>query len=161
MINHPIPIRALLEHLDGTPFPISSSDGLRYALRRNAAVQSFAESIRSGAVEESDIRSLVNWILADFRAGARLKYALELAALAVALEGWHTLYSDEYINELAELRLSELEPGPSVARAVRKARSGDAQQSEKSIRFTLLPGGVKRSSHFASLSDAVSIYASA
>lgn len=113
--------RTLLNQLTSDSFVLSAGiiatpEALRHFLLRSKEVHEVRNALRQGAITEETIRELVSSLMKDFRVGTRFEHELALAALAVVLERWATDFAEEFLLDLAKLKLAEMPLGIRVAR---------------------------------------------
>jgi hypothetical protein len=104
---------------------------LRRFLLRTSAVRGIREAIRQGVVDEGMIREFAERLLASFRVGVRFEHEVALAALAVVLERRATDFAEEFLLDLAKLRLAEMPLCIRVARECLKNRASIAQNKTR------------------------------
>jgi hypothetical protein len=95
---------------------------LRIALQRSRAVREIATALRRCEISERMVRTFVNSLASEYQEGKRLSGDLALAALAVALKQIPTDYAEEFLYDLARLRLAEMTTSIRVARECLKNR---------------------------------------
>jgi hypothetical protein len=95
---------------------------LRLALQRLPGVKRLEIALRRGEITEEMIRNFAGALAAEFQEGTRLPGDLALAALAVVLEQRPTAFAEEYLCDLARLRLAEMTTSSRVARECLKNR---------------------------------------
>ena len=81
---------------------------VRRRLLMSRDVRHLAAALRFGAITENMIRELVSSIMSEFSRGRRLPNDLALAAIAVVLELAPTDFAEEYLHDLARLKLAEM-----------------------------------------------------
>jgi hypothetical protein len=128
--------RKLLDELTSDSFVLSvgflSTPGtLRRFLLRSREVREVREALRQGAIDEDVIRAFVSRLLTGFRVGVRFEHEMALAALAVVLERRTTDFAEEFLLDLAKLRLAEMPLCIRVARECLKHRVTIAQNKAK------------------------------
>lgn len=117
----------LLEQLTFNDFYLSLGfilppPSMRRLLLASKEVQRVQESLRSGEITEAMIRDFVASLMGSLKKGLRFPHDLALASLAVALERRPTDFAEEYLCDLARLRLAEMSTSISVARECLKQR---------------------------------------
>lgn len=110
----------ILESLKSDEFAISvafldTPAVLRKALLRTREVWAVREALRQEAITDDTIRRFVNGLLRDLHRGERFAHELAISALAVVLETWSTKFADEFLRDLAKLRLAEMSSCVRVA----------------------------------------------
>lgn len=95
---------------------------LRRHLQRLRWVRSIHVAVRLGAIRGEHVRAFATEATRDFRPGELLANEAGLAALAVALESCPYEFAEEYLHELARLRLAEVGTAVRVARECLRAR---------------------------------------
>jgi hypothetical protein len=89
---------------------------MRIGLQREPTVRQITMAIRRGEISEAMIRRFVNSLASEFQEGRSLPGDLAFAALAVALEQILADYAEEFLCDLARLRLAEMTVSIRVAR---------------------------------------------
>ena len=95
---------------------ITSAAGLRRFLYKSQVVQDLRRAIGSGIITESAIRRFVERLSNDFEKGKQFPHELAFAALAVALEERRTDFVEEFLLNLARLKIIEITVCPLIAR---------------------------------------------
>lgn len=95
---------------------ISTAEALRVFLRTRSELASVKRAIDNSVLSPSDIIKYVSGLLRSFRPGERFADDITLAAIAVILENVPGGVADEYLKNLAGLRIQELPMAPRVAR---------------------------------------------
>lgn len=116
---------------------------LRRRLQRIRRVKSITKAIRLGVISETDVRSFTEDVALNFQAGVVLHGEVALAALAVALETCPQDFAEEYLCDLARLKVSELGLAIRVAQECLTARLA---QPKNAIRQFSFPVRGRRSS---------------
>ena len=101
---------------------LSTPGALRRQLLRSNEVRKVHEAIRQGAITEETLREFVSSLLVTFHVGERFEHELTLAALAVLLENRPTKFAEEFLLDLAKLKLAEMPLCIRVARECLKQR---------------------------------------
>jgi hypothetical protein len=119
--------RRLLDQLATDDFAlsvglVSTPAALRHAMSSSKEVRDIREGMWQGVVTEETICEFVSSLMVDFRAGQRFEHELALAALAVVLERRPTDFAEEFLFDLAKLRLAEMPFCIRVARECLKHR---------------------------------------
>jgi hypothetical protein len=128
--------RKLLDELISESFVVSvgflSTPGtLRRFLLRSREVREIREALLQGAIDDETIRKFVSGLLAGFRVGARFEHEIALAALAVVLERRATDFADEFLLDLAKLKLAEM---PLCIRVARECLKEKVTRSQNKTR---------------------------
>jgi len=113
---------------------ISTPGALRLSLLHAKEVREVRDSLRQGAITEETIREFVSVLLAGFRVGQRFEHEMALAALAIVLERRATDFAEEFLLDLAKLRLAEMPLCIRVARECLKHRMTMTQNTSKDFR---------------------------
>lgn len=121
---------------------LSTPTTLRRQLLRSKEVREVREALQQGAITEKTIREFVSSLLASFRVGARFEHELALATLAVVLERRPSDFAEEFLLDLAKLKLAEMPLCIRVAReclkhrpTVTRNKTGTFQPWARSSRF--------------------------
>ena len=127
---------SVLDHLKSEEFALSvgfpaTPIALCQVLRRTEAVHNLRRCLEQGAVSEETIRAFVSALLAGFRVGQRFEHETVLAALAVVLERRPTDFAEEFLLDLAKLKLAEMSRCIRVARECLKHRVTITQNKGK------------------------------
>jgi hypothetical protein len=128
--------RKLLHELISNSFVLSvgflsTPVALRRLLLRSKEVREIRNALRQGAISEETIRQFVSSLLAGFRVGQRFEHEMALAALAVVLERRATDLAEEFLLDLAKLKLAEMPLCIRVARECLKHRVTMTQNTSK------------------------------
>ena len=112
---------SVLENLRSDRFAIefsfiSNPRALHRALQRSEDVEELRNALGSGVISEETIRVFSADLLKEFQQGKRLPNELALAAFAVAFEARLTPFAEEFVMDLAKLKLAELPIAIRVAR---------------------------------------------
>ena len=102
----------------------STAPALQAFFTRREEVRKVGEAFAAGGLTEEQLRSFVTTLRGDLQAGVHFRHDVTLAALAVALANQSGSFVEEFLHELAELRVSELPLAPRLARAVRQRSQG-------------------------------------
>jgi hypothetical protein len=108
---------------------------VRRRLLTSPVVRHLAAALRFGAITEGMLREFIATIMSQFTKGRRLPNDLALAAVAVVLELRPTDFADEYLHDLARLRLSEMTLSILVARECLKNRCSVPKHQAKKFKF--------------------------
>ncbi len=130
----------LLESLKEDGFDLSigfihTPAAARRALQKSVAVRRIALALRYGAITENMLREFVSSIVGGFSQGRRLQHDLALAAIAVVLERRPTDFAEEYLHDLARLKLTEMSTSIFVARQCLKGRYSMPKHQAVSFAF--------------------------
>jgi hypothetical protein len=85
-------------------------------------VRKVGEAFAAGGLTEEQIGSFVTTLRGELQAGVHFRHDVTLAALAVALANQSGSFVDDFLQELAERRVSEIRLAPRVAREVLQRR---------------------------------------
>lgn len=108
---------------------------MRIALQRVLIVRRVSWALRRGQLPELEFREFVASMTADLQAGRQLPGDLSLAALAVAAESCSQAFAEEYLCDLARLRLAEMPVSIRVARECLKARYALPKNEIRKFRY--------------------------
>jgi hypothetical protein len=116
---------------------LHTPSSVRKRLLESPTVRELSSVLRFGGITEELIRSFVSFATNGLVVGRRLPSDLALAAIAVALELRPTEFAEEYLHDLARIRLPFPEMGVSirVARECLKLRCEVPKHQRKSFRF--------------------------
>jgi hypothetical protein len=111
----------LLDELKSESFVLSAGflstpRAVRRFLSQAKEIRELREALRKGSIAEETIREFVSSLMAGFRVGQRFEHELALAGLAVVLERRPTEFAEEFLHDLATLRLAEMPLSIRVAR---------------------------------------------
>jgi hypothetical protein len=95
---------------------VSMPSAVRRALLQSRVVRRLAAAIRYGWVDEKAIAAFVGEATGALQMGWRLPDDLALAALAVVLEFRQTPFAEEFLHDLARLKLVEMATSIAVAK---------------------------------------------
>lgn len=128
--------RTLYERLTSDEFAsstgfISTPEALRRFLLRSQEVRDIRESLRQGSITEEAIREFVSSLMKGFRVGSRFEHETVLAALAVALERRATDFAEEFLTDLAKLKLAEMPLSIRIARDCLRHRATITRNARK------------------------------
>lgn len=131
--------RKLLNELSSDSFVlsvgfISTPGALRRSLLHTKKVREVRDSLRQGAITEGTIREFVSVLLSGFRVGQRFEHEMALAALAVVLERRATDFAEEFLLDLAKLKLAEMPLCIRVARECLKHRMTMTRDTARNFR---------------------------
>ena len=104
------------EELDLDIPPTSSPRIFRDLLHARPQVQLVKGELANGQLSEQTVRQFINDLMQLFVRGKRFEYETALAATAVVFEDYFSPYAEEFLTELAALRLSEIALATQVAR---------------------------------------------
>jgi hypothetical protein len=133
-------IPLLLERLKTDEFSFAvgfhhSTGSVRRKLLNSVDVRRVAAAVRFGAITESMINEFVSSVMLEYRRGHRLPDDLALAALAIVLERRPTDFAEEYLHDLARLKLAEMSTSINVARECLKNRCSVPKHQARSFNF--------------------------
>lgn len=118
---------ALLALLRGdlvaSAFLLSTAEATRAFLRARPEVVALRAALTSGEITEADVRRFVNDLLGKFHRGTKFPGEILLAAIAAAVETLPGAFAEEYLHDLARLRIREISIAPRVARLSLSHRS--------------------------------------
>jgi len=111
----------VLDDLLSVDFEARAAAGANGSVRRKLLLRSpevlrLREVRRSGALSDLGIRRFVGRLMAEFAPSQRFPYQNALSAIAVLMEGTHSVLGDEYLLDLARLDRPELTDAIEVAR---------------------------------------------
>jgi len=117
----------VLEHLKTDEFAvkfgfISNPAAVRRLLLKSNEIADVRRALNQGEISEGSVRTFVNDLVKDFRSGEHFPHDSALSAIAVSLEYRATPFADEFINDLASLRIAELGHSVHIARECKKNR---------------------------------------
>jgi hypothetical protein len=101
---------------------IATPPALRRALQRSGEVRAVRDGLNSGEITENTIRDFANNLLSNLRRGEPFEFEPTIAALAVVLEQRASPFADEFLTDLANLKLAEMKMSIRVARECRAAQ---------------------------------------
>jgi hypothetical protein len=112
---------AVLEHLKSEEFALSvgflsTAPALRRFLARSGEIRDIREGLRQGAISDDTLRRFVSSLLQDFQRDERFRHELAVAAVAVAIERRDTDFAEEFLHDLAHLKVAEISLCAQVAR---------------------------------------------
>jgi hypothetical protein len=109
----------------------STAPALRQFFVRQDEVRKVSEALVEGSLTEDAIQTFVARLLGDLKVGIHFHHDLTFAALAVAMAKQTSPFVEQFLRELAELRVAEIPLAPRVAQDVlqnRPARLESASQ---------------------------------
>jgi hypothetical protein len=118
--------------LDATLSTISTAEGLRSFLSSRPEVIDLRHALDAQAIDSDDVHSFVSELLGHFRRGTRFGEEPVLAAVAVAVETLPAPFAQEFLEDLARVRVAELPLAPRVARL--SLRERDKRVSQLTVR---------------------------
>jgi N-glycosylase/DNA lyase len=101
----------------------STIEAIRWMIRQTDEYQKLCRGLKDETVNEAAIRRFVSSLLVSFRLGDRFQHEMALAALAVAFEEVRSSTANDYLEELARLRLVELTIASQLARQALSQRT--------------------------------------
>jgi hypothetical protein len=115
----------------------SNPAGMRRRLARMPEIAAVRRALDEGALTEESIGRFVSGIMADFRRGEHFAHEDALSALCIALETRPTDFAEEFLRDLASLKVAELSLAIRVARECRRHRAAIAPHVARTL--DLLP----------------------
>jgi hypothetical protein len=103
---------------------------MRSRLMRLPQVRRALAAVAGQVISEKDLRRFVATLVRSLRPGQRFPYDIALAALAVILERQPTDFADEYLSDLARLKLIEMPVSIRVARECSKHRAQSVARNQ-------------------------------
>ena len=94
---------------------ISTAEGLRVFLSGRAEVLEVRRALATGSLTCDQIRTFVQRLLRNFRVNRKFVDEYVLAAIAVALESFPGHFADQYLSDLASVRIKEMPLASRVA----------------------------------------------
>ena len=116
---------------------------LRRRLQRLSLVRDVHLAVRVGIVRCEHVRAFVTEATRDFRAGELLPNEAALAALAVALETCPQDFAEQYLLDLAKLKLAEVATAARVSRECLRARYSRPKTQTLQRAFPVPPDRVR------------------
>ncbi len=113
---------------------LSAPRALRRFLLQAKEIRDLRETLRRGAIGDDTIRGFVSSLMAGFRVGCRFEHELALAALAVVLEKRPTRFAEEFLHDLAKLRLAEMPLAIRIARECLSQRTTMTRNKRRNFR---------------------------
>jgi hypothetical protein len=132
--------RLLSEELQASAGGHSTVSGLRLFLVHRREVQEVSEGLRLGTITPDAVRDFVAARMKDLRPRALFPHDVTLAALAVAMTQWNVPFADEYLREMATLKLAEMPLSPRVAEEVLTERSSGRSTTPPSSPLAAVAG---------------------
>ena len=103
---------------------VSTPSGWRAALQLSPQVHLLSDALNAGAIDEETVMEYVkNRLATAFVAGELFSYDIPFAAIAIAFESRSSFLADEYLNDLAALKLCEFSMSSQVARDCLRIRT--------------------------------------
>jgi hypothetical protein len=121
---------------------VATAPALRRLLNRSPEVKEVKQAFRTGEVTETSIGNFVKSLMRDLSPGVPFRHDLALAALAVVLEKRPTQFAEEFLRDLAQLKLAEMSMSIRVARECLASRV-DVAANKRSTLQLAEPGEVK------------------
>jgi len=100
----------------------STTDGLLYALGRNATVKEIQQGIVNGSISDAELHAFVHSVLSKFAPGIFFAGDLTLAALVVAVSSDHGDFANAFLSQLTRIRATELSRSSRIAAMVVQRR---------------------------------------
>ncbi|MBM4094160.1 MAG: hypothetical protein FJ276_32855 [Planctomycetes bacterium] len=119
---------------------IATPDALHNALGKSAEVKIARTALARGEVTEDSIRQFVAELLDHLQRNIHFPFEIPLAAIAVVLETWNSVFAEDFVTGLSQLERAEMPMSIGVAkRSVRRQK----MQSGTNSRFydTVLGSG--------------------
>jgi hypothetical protein len=110
---------------------VSTPTALRAMILRTQEFQVLARDLVEGRLTEAVIEEFVNGLFKDFRKGERFPHEEAVATIVVLLERHPAPFAEKFIQNLAELRSSEMTMAVAVARESLRHRSTNAQHVDR------------------------------
>jgi hypothetical protein len=101
---------------------ISMPASLLRAFNRSEYVKDVKRRLISGEITEAMIKAFVDEKIKELKAGEYFRFDPSMAALAAALRHRKTHFAEEYLTDLANLKLAEMPMSIRVARECLKER---------------------------------------
>ena len=114
---------------------ISNPRAIHIALQRSEDIEELRNALGSGVVSEEAIHAFSADLLKEFQQGKRLPNEFALAAIAVAFETRLTPFAEEFVMDLAKLKLAEL---PIAIRVARHACQERLKLSDNKTRLFII-----------------------
>lgn len=112
---------------------ITQPQALHHAFEKSVEVLEIRTALESGSLSEESIRKFASELVRQIEYGKRFPYELALAAIAVALETRSSDFSEEYIFDLAKLKLAEIPLAIRVAREASRRVMESARNKSKTF----------------------------
>jgi hypothetical protein len=124
-----IELERLLTLVDDLPLScISTAEGLRSYLSRHVEVARLREALKAGAVTFADLEAFMLALIAQFVPGTRNANDVVIAAVVVGIEPLPAAALQDFLEDLARVRIAEMPMAPRVARlSLRERAQGFAQ----------------------------------
>lgn len=110
---------------------ISTPEAFRARLSERPEVISLRRALQAEAVTLDQVWEFVRGLLGNFRRGVQLPEDIVIAAVSVAVETYPVRAVQEFMEDLARVRVSEMPLAPRVARL------GLAERNKRVTPFTL------------------------
>lgn len=94
---------------------IATPRALREELRKQPEIINTVKAVHEGTVTYDDISKFVRDLLKHFNTGERFRFDSSLCALAVIVNYTYGIWSDNFLNELAKLKVQEIQLSPRIA----------------------------------------------
>ena len=112
---------------------ISTPSALYRALDKSVDVGKLRAALDADEVSEKSLKDYATELLAHLRKGEPFPFDVAIAAFAIALAPRKTAFANEFIDDLAALRLAEMSMSPRVARECGKHRLDAAKIDQHRI----------------------------
>ena len=113
----------------------STPAAIRRVLNRRLEIIDIRMALQNGSLTDDEIRQRIVELMQGFHPGERFAGDLELAALAVAVERRSTDFAEEFLRDLASLRLRELILSAGIARLILHTRRDLAKNESRVIKL--------------------------
>lgn len=115
---------------------ITTAEGLYEYLRHEPKVASVRNRLAIQAIDLADLNFFISDITRKIEIGKRSAWDVTFAAIAVALERKPGPFADRYLNDLANLEITELPLSSRIARQVLKHRESLACNVSSTVIFS-------------------------
>ena len=117
---------------------IGTPTALYRVLRRSPDVLALEQALLTGELSLDNIKDFASSLANEIKKGESFKYDITLAAIGVVLEQNPSDFAEEYLSDLAKLKLLEIPMSIRVARECLKNRVNLAKTTVM-VRETVLP----------------------
>lgn len=125
--------------IERTSALVSTASGLRKALKRTRSAKDLHRAFVLGTIPVETVRDYAQGLTAGFQRGVRFPYEPELCLLAVALEENESDVAEEFLRDLAQVRVAEMPMSPRVAALCLNARKSYPKNKLKVYRASSTP----------------------
>jgi hypothetical protein len=116
---------------------ISTAEGVRTYLSTRSEVLALRVSLESGGTTFGDVKAFVRGLISSFVPGTLSPADAVLAAVVAAIEPLPQVAIEEFLDDLARVKVAEIPMSPRVARlSVRERRKRLAQVTFRDFRIT-------------------------